>query len=628
VRHAGHAFLAGGAPAYGEASRGDHLQTGYRLWLPGHQLEHGRVPWVDPYTFRPEVAPQTNFEAWPFGIPYWPLVSALGAVRGWNAFVLLTYVASGLLACWWLRELELPRGAALVGGLAFALAPYRAIQSGGHLLGPISMLLPLALASFERALRSTLWWLALTGAALASIPLSGQVHLALGAIPFFCLYALCRTRDLRVLEACAGGLVAAGLAGLLVRHASIDGSIGAGGRTLASVASYSANGLDFVTRHNRHGSESFVFLGWLLPVLAVAGLVVLAIDRRWGLVAALGLGGLVPILLAFGTNLPLYSALWRAFPPFRYPRVPERLMPIACLALAALAAFAVARIRPGVIAAVAVVLLVADLHVHVYRPSAADASNAAYASLVQQPQGSLLELPLFLPDSDLGSVYHYYDMQARRERPAGYSTVAPITADEALRPLRRLNCGDWTGDVRGKLRALDVRYVTFHRGLFDATAEVPEREWFAWNGLLRHGFRPQTTGGAVTLFEAGHADPPQTAAPMPAPRRAKPVYCGGWYPPAKPAAKVRTMRISHASIWVSGEGPLTILASSGAPLDAMFSVDGVPVASREVSSVNRVEARLRGSGWHLVTIDLKHLARTGTRPLGLDVVVVHRRAVR
>src|SRR2546421_533437 len=55
-----HRFLSGGAPARGEVSPGDYLQTAYRLWLPGHQLEHGRAPWVDPYSFRPESAPRPN----------------------------------------------------------------------------------------------------------------------------------------------------------------------------------------------------------------------------------------------------------------------------------------------------------------------------------------------------------------------------------------------------------------------------------------------------------------------------------------------------------------------------------------------------------------------------------------
>ena len=142
--------MAGGAPGHGEAAPGDHLQTLYHLWLPGHQAEHGRAPWRDPYSFRPESRPTIDFAAWPFGVAFWPLDAALGHVRAWNAFLLLTYLAAGGLACLWLRELGLPRGAALAGGLAFAIAPYRVAQSTGHLLGPISILLPLALWAFER----------------------------------------------------------------------------------------------------------------------------------------------------------------------------------------------------------------------------------------------------------------------------------------------------------------------------------------------------------------------------------------------------------------------------------------------------------------------------------------------
>src|SRR5207248_324052 len=82
-----------------------------------------------------------------------PLAAALGTVLAWNAFTLLCIAAAGGLACWWLRELGLPRGAALAGGLAFALAPYRVEQSVGHLLGPISILLPLALLGIEKGTR-------------------------------------------------------------------------------------------------------------------------------------------------------------------------------------------------------------------------------------------------------------------------------------------------------------------------------------------------------------------------------------------------------------------------------------------------------------------------------------------
>ena len=181
-------FLGYGAPREGRVTPGDHLQTAYNLWLPGHQLVRGEAPWLDPYSFQPEVEPRVNFAGWPFAAVFGPLQALFGTVVGWNLFVLLTYVGAGGLTALWLRALGLPLAAALVGGLAFTLAPYRVAQSTGHLLGPISMLLPLALYGVERRLG----WLA--AAALASIPLSGQVHLALGAIPFVLAYAIARGR--------------------------------------------------------------------------------------------------------------------------------------------------------------------------------------------------------------------------------------------------------------------------------------------------------------------------------------------------------------------------------------------------------------------------------------------------
>jgi hypothetical protein len=452
--------MAGGAPGHGEAAPGDHLQTLYHLWLVGHQLDHGHVPWRDPSSFRPEAKPTLNFAGWPFGLAFWPLDALLGAVRGWNAFMLLTYLAAGGLTCLWLRELGLPRGAALAGGLAFAIAPYRVGQSVGHLLGPISILLPLALYAFERRLL----WLAV--AAVASIPLSGQVHLALGAVPFFCAYALVRRRNVRTWVAVEAAVASAVAAGYLVKTTAIDRSHLAGGRSLHAVSQYSAGWGDFVDRHKGHQAEQFVFLGWATPVLAAVGLVLLWRGRR-GLALVLGLGALVPIVLALGTHTPLYSGLWHALPPFRYPRVPERLMPIACLCIAALVAFAVARSRRAVVVpALAVALLLVDLHVHVYGASAADERNHAYAALREAPPGRLLELPVFMPDLHYGSVYMYYDMQARRERPAGYSTVAPRAAYNLLRTLLAVNCGRLDAEQLATLRRLGVRYVAVHRALF------------------------------------------------------------------------------------------------------------------------------------------------------------------
>jgi hypothetical protein len=451
LREADESFLAQGLTARGETAPGDHLQAVWQLWLPGHQLERGEAPWLDPYSFQPEVEPRPNFAGWPFGLVFWPLHALLGPVVGWNAFVLLAFAAAGSLTFAWLRELGFDRPGALAGGLAFALAPYLVTQGAmGHLLAPVSMLLPLSLLALERSRRGRDAWLALAGAALASIPLSGQVHLALGTVPFFVVYALLR-RPVR-LGAVAGCALAAVFAGLAVYVAAIRGSVGASGRSFAQVERYSAELLDFVARDPRHGLESAVFLGWLLPVVAVVGLVALILQGRYGLAAALLAGAVVPCVLALGATLPGYRELWERLPGLGETRVPARLMPIACLSLAGLVGAAAERIRRPALVAVVVVLLALDLRLGVtrYRPSAADPDNRAYAALRDAGRGRLLELPVHLPDRQEGSVYLHYAMQAPRERPAGYSTTAPKAADEAVRELRADPCS---------ARSLGVRYL-------------------------------------------------------------------------------------------------------------------------------------------------------------------------
>lgn len=359
--------------------------------------------------------------------------------------MLLTYVGAGGLCALWLRSLELPLGAALAGGLAFALAPYRIAQSTGHLLGPISMLLPLALYAVETRRRL------LAMAALASIPLAGQVHLALGAIPFALLYAAVRGR-LRVAVPAAVGSVAAGL---LVYATSIREE---GNRSFAEVERYSAEVGDFVSRHVRE-FEAFVFLGWATPLAALAGLVVLLRARRHGLALALGLGAVVPAVLALGAKTPLYEPLWRHLPGLGHTRVPERLMPIAVLSLAALVAFLVARIPYRLAPVVAVLALAVDLRVPLYDPLNADEGNRAYAALDARPPGRVLDVPVLLPEEYGASVYLYYAMQAPRERPLGYSTTAPPEAERVARRLRASPC-----DAR-LLRELGVRYVIVHEPL-------------------------------------------------------------------------------------------------------------------------------------------------------------------
>ena len=119
----------------------------------------------------------------------------------------------------------------------------------------------------------------------------------------------------------AGAAIAAGV---LVWALSLRDTVE---RPFSEVERYSATVGDFLLRDPGE-FEQFVYLGWLLPLLAVVGLVCLCFrntissGRRLALV--LGLGALVPCLLALGSNLPGYGFLWRNT-PLHSTRVPERL---------------------------------------------------------------------------------------------------------------------------------------------------------------------------------------------------------------------------------------------------------------------------------------------------------------
>jgi hypothetical protein len=448
VRQADDRYLARAGPGFGEAPAGDHLQLAWALWLPGHQLERGAAPWRDPYSFRPEAAAPPNLLGFPLALPYWPLDRVLGPVPAYNLLVLLAIVASGGLACWWLCALGLPRGAALAGGLAFALAPYLVAQAAaGHLAALVAALLPAMLLALERRR------LVLATLALAAIPLAGQLHLALGAIPLFLGYAWARL-ERRLWRPAALGAVVAAAVGVGVWLVTVPGSVASGGRSLRSVARYQAEAGDFL-RRERDQVEEFVFLGWLLPVVALVGLVLLVRTGRRRLALVLGLAVMIPSLLALGTHLPTYEPLWHALPPLRFPRVPERLLPIACLALAGLAAAAVARVRRPALVAALLLLLAVDLRVSAFQ--AVDPAGAAYDAF-EEP-GRLLELPVFRPGQHWGSVYLAYARQSPRERPQGYSTVADREADRWAAANRGLSCG------RGAIPSW-VRYVALHEGMY------------------------------------------------------------------------------------------------------------------------------------------------------------------
>jgi hypothetical protein len=569
----------------------------YRFWLVGHQLERADAPWKDPYSFQPLVEPETVLGGWPFGLPFWPVEAAFGPVVAWNLLLLGTIVGAGLLTYGWLRALDLAVAPAAIGGLVFALAPYRLEQSAGHLLGWAALFLPLALLAVERARRAVGQrahaWGALGALATISIPLSGQVHLSLAAVPFIVAYAALRSGKTPLLWTIGGALVAAGV-GLMVRYTLIAGSSEESGRSIDELRRYSAEPVDFLDRWHEPRSEEFVYLGWLTLALAVAGVVFLFRGRK-GLAILLGLAAVVPVLFALGANLPGYEALWRHFPPLHFTRVPGRLLPVANLALAALAAFACAalferaRARAAVATGAAAILVALDLLVLPLSAAAADPGNGAYRALESAPPGRVLELPLFGPGQHYGSVYDYYRLQTPREHPTGYSTIAPKEVLPFYFAYNRLSCGVWMPGDDDALDRLGIEDFLVHEGLY---AQSHRRgAWFAWKGLEGGGFAAGARDGAVTLFARGGS---ATEPPVPEPPRFRPILCSGW--------RGRTMLARQATIWVYGEGSIGLILRSSTSVTATLFADGRLADQRVFEGPGRASARLEGMRWHALLL--------------------------
>ena len=223
----------------------------------------------------------------------------------------------------------------------------------------------------------------------------------------------------------------------------------------------------------------------------------------------------------------------------------------------------------------------------------------------------MLELPLFEPGIHYGSVYDYYQLQAPRERPGGYSTLVPRDAYDFYFLRNRLSCGVWLpGDVE-TLAALGIRYVTFHDGMYEQ-GRVPGA-WFGWHGLEEHGFSPVARGGRVTLLSREGRDHGLTAT-VPEPSRDEPLFCEGW--------KDGIMDERQAPLWIYGSGTLRLAVSAVAETPATLWIDG-EVAERTVVAerTTTLEADLEGEGWHAVVLEVPELLATDP-PQGLKLEAV------
>ena len=451
-----------------------------------------RSPFADPYTFPPEASARPNLQGWLFGLPFWPVGRTVGNVWAYDVMVLLSFVLAGGLACWWLRSLGVPARQLSSGASCSPHAVSRRPVDGAFARAGLVPLAGGAARARATAVRARRARARRASAVRAATPRHRGDSARAG-------YTWARLPRAVWWKAGGGGRGGD-------RRRFVVGTVGHGldrredGPSDRSTATRQSSPTSYGDVGS--GIEQFVFIG-LGDTVHRARRARRGRGRR-------GLAVAQPRRGRAGAARPRRQPARLPHPLDLVPgldstRVPERLMPVACLAVAALVAFAVERQRTFV------------AHHHKRFPAFVAARrsrrrrdrparaaircgrgrrpNASYAAM--PGKGRLLELPVFRPDIHFGSVFLAYARQTPRERPQGYSTArrAPRgRPDGAQAPWSLLR----PGDIRPRSASASSRSIaasTGQSGFFGSGC--PARAEVA---LRRAGWRPVARDGPISTF--------------------------------------------------------------------------------------------------------------------------------
>ncbi len=247
--------------------------------------------------------------------------------------------------------------------------------------------------------------------------------------------------------------------------------------------------------------EQYGYVGFVTPLLAIAGLVARRRDPR---VVTLGAAGVLSALLMLGPNTPLFGILHVAVPGMHYFRFPTRFLLFVDLALVVLAAVGLDAVLGAVrgrtsrmaLAAALIVFTAADVWTHQLRQvplvdrdrwtAPIDSERILAAALARDPAPArifTLDAPLLHAQAYhqahgwSGDLEPYVRLRALLqpsfhllfglESPDGYSNLVPrhyeaVWGSEkvpGLVPRRHVESGELEPELAKLLRLFNVRYV-------------------------------------------------------------------------------------------------------------------------------------------------------------------------
>jgi hypothetical protein len=527
---------------------GDPLLNTFILGWDADRLLHGLGGWWDAPFFYP-LKGTLAFSEHLLGIAFFtaPLQWLTGnAVLAYNAAMLGSYVLAGMGMYLLVRELGGHRGAAWLGGVAFALAPHR-VAHVSHLQVLMSGWMPLALLGLHRYLA--------TGSrrALAGFVVSyGLLGLANGYyIYFFSVPAIVvslielgrllgvGSKPWPVRWRVAGGR-AVGLVVALVILGAIFAPIAAGyleakrafglHRTLGEMTSYSAMPSDYLRVSDRlsmwrgvlpaGAGERELYPGFLSLALAAVG--ICASSAAWwrkstqnrfakGLVVVYVIVGLLAFVLSTGPHgSALYRWLLAVVPGLNGLRVPARFSVIVALALAVLAGGGAAVVLRGLrrrwaaaAAAMLTGLLVIDGYggplVLRYFDSSQHLRAEMHAWLRESEPGAVLYVPVGGSEGAT-LTFQYGTLLHRHPIVNGYSGYGYALQDFLGRSGSPLLAPEEIPELLVGLGHLGVRYIVQDRLVAGASGGLPADPYVfedAMNAARDQVAETKRFGGAV-----------------------------------------------------------------------------------------------------------------------------------
>jgi hypothetical protein len=398
----------------------------------------------------------------------------------YNLLFLSGFAFSGVTTYLLVRALTGRRDAAVVGGIVFALYPYR-FEHYSHLELQMTMWAPLALWGLHRTLaRGERRDGIATGFAVALQTLSSLYYglfllvfmSALGTVLWFA-----RRRPAAPVRALLAGALVLGVSVAPVAVEFTRNRATFSERPAGEVEHYSATAGDYLKPHVR----SRLYGGWsangLLERQLFPGVVVLALAvvALWPPVRAARLGYAVAMAIAFDGSLGMHGVI---FPwlrdyvgPFRGLRVPARFSILVGLALAILAGFAAARIlerwpRWRVAIAVALTaLVIADPFPRLELEPVWHEPPPIYTGLHTAPPAVLAEFPVppdWLTSAWFDTRYIYFSTFHWQRLVNGNSGVAPPSYLDFIQ-----NVQTFPDDRTIKyLRARGVEYIGVHGAFY------------------------------------------------------------------------------------------------------------------------------------------------------------------